>query len=1005
MIRVLILEDLPADAERVEREVRKVFPKGEYLRVDTKDDFVSALKTFHPDIILADYKLSQFDCMSALELTRESFPNSPFFVVTRSTREDTASKCLKAGAWDCVSKKNIGKLGPAVQNAIEKKQVRLKQESESRKSSGWERMFDKVLFGLAHIDARKNTFIDVNATFARERGYSPEELQGRHVLMIYPPEQKKNLKQWLPPLIEYGHAVFESVHLRKDGSRFPVLVEITTIKDESGPAESYVAYALDISEQKRAEKAVRDEATRRRILMEQSRDGIVILDEDGKVYEANKSFCEMLGYSPEEIRRLWVWDWDPRWGKHDLGEMVCVVDEKGKNVETRHRRKDGSVFDVELCCNGVVIDDRKLIFCICRDITERKRAERSLREAQDLLNETQRMSKVGGWEYFPESGKTAWTDEVYRIHDLPKDFEFQTLEKALLCYPPGEREIISNAFSRAVKKGEPWDIETRVIDRQGKTKWIRHSGNTELKQGKVVRLFGNVMDITERKRAEEERERLLIAISQVGEGIVITDPEGRIQYVNPAFEAITGYGSREAVGQNSRILNSGKQDLAFYQDLWKTIRAGKIWKGRFINRRKDGTLYTEDATISPVRDATGRIVNFVGVKRDITDQLKLESQFYQAQKMESVGRLAGGVAHDYNNTLSVIIGYTEFAMERLPSDNPIYSDLEEILEAARRSEVITRQLLAFASQQTVAPKVLDLNATVESMLKILRKLVGEDIELAWLPGSSLWAIKMDPTQIDQILANLSVNARDAIGGVGKLTIETKNVALTEDQGSALMELSSGEYVLLSVSDNGCGMDTETLAKVFEPFFSTKEFGKGTGLGLATLYGIVKQNNGAIDVESSPGKGTTFRIYIPRFEGEPVDELLDEPMVRGKGETVLVVEDDASILKLTGNILRHLGYRVLTANTPGDARQLVDQHGEDIQLLITDVVMPEMNGKELAKILKSRFPDMKTLFMSGYSSDVIANRGVLEDGVNFINKPFLKRDFSKAVRTVLEKGSL
>jgi len=340
-----------------------------------------------------------------------------------------------------------------------------------------------------------------------------------------------------------------------------------------------------------------------------------------------------------------------------------------------------------------------------------------------------------------------------------------------------------------------------------------------------------------------------------------------------------------------------------------------------------------------------------------------------------------------------------------PND-PLHADLQEILTAARRSTDITRQLLAFARKQTVAPRVLDLNETLEEMLKMLRQLIGEDIDLAWLPKANLWLVKMDPAQIDQILANLCVNAQDAIAGVGKVTIETDKVTFDAAYCADHAGFVPGEFVLLAVSDNGCGMDKETQDKLFEPFFTTKGVGQGTGLGLATVYGIVKQNDGFINVYSEPEKGTTFKIYLPRHAGETeeisVESVAEIP--KGRGETVLVVEDDFSILKLANKILDGLGYNVLIARSPNEAIVLAEEHAGALDILITDVVMPEMNGKELAGRVHALCPDIKTLFMSGYTANVIAHRGVLEEGVNFIQKPFSIKDLAAKVRAVLDNAN-
>lgn len=511
-----------------------------------------------------------------------------------------------------------------------------------------------------------------------------------------------------------------------------------------------------------------------------------------------------------------------------------------------------------------------------------------------------------------------------------------------------------------------------------------------------------VLDTSALKRAEADRERLLAAIEQAGEIVMITDTEGAVQYVNPAFTTVTGYSREEIEGQNPRILKSGKQDGAFYEDLWATITAGRTWEGRIVNKRKDGSLYTEAATISPVRDRTGAIVNFAAVKRDITEQIRLTDQLQQAQKMESVGRLAGGVAHDYNNMLSVILGYTELAMRELDAGSPAYRDLEEVHKAANRSVDITRQLLAFARKQPIAPKVLDLNETIEGMLKMLRRLIGEDIELSWIPKAKLWRVQIDPSQLNQVLANLCVNARDAIADVGKIIIVTDNVVFDWAYCAQHPGAVPGDYTLLALSDNGCGMNEETLTMIFEPFFTTKPAGVGTGLGLATVYGIVKQNGGFIDVVSEPGKGTTFKVYFPRHggESEETEEETQNEVVKGHGEMVFVVEDDSAILGLAETFLRSLNYEVLTANTPDKAVIAARDYAGEIHLLMTDVVMPGMNGKELYETIRASRPALKCLFMSGYTADVIAHRGVLHQGVHFVQKPFTLKGLATKVREVI-----
>ena len=423
----------------------------------------------------------------------------------------------------------------------------------------------------------------------------------------------------------------------------------------------------------------------------------------------------------------------------------------------------------------------------------------------------------------------------------------------------------------------------------------------------------------------------------------------------------------------------------------------KEYNAALIRKLEDKMLQLAEANRILERD-------IAEIKRAEEERQKLQGQMIQAQKLESVGRLAGGIAHDFNNMLVVILGHIELAMKRLDSTHPIHADLEEIQKAAQRSADLTQQLLGFARRQTVAPKILDLNDTVDGMLKMLRRLIGEEIDLAWLPGGALWPVHIDPAQINQVLANLCLNARDAIAGVGKVSIETHNAIFDEAYCAEHAEVRPGEYVLLAVSDNGCGMDQATQAHLFEPFFTTKAIGQGTGLGLATVYGIVRQNNGFINLHSEPGRGTTFKMYLPRFTGgavEPAAESTAETP-QGRGETVLLVEDEALNLSVSRAMLEDLGYRVLTAGTPGEALRQAKAHAGEIQLLITDVVMPEMNGRDLARLLGAIYPGLKCLFFSGHTANVIAHRGVLDEGVHFLQKPFSMRDLAIKARKALER---
>ncbi|MEW6322714.1 MAG: PAS domain S-box protein [Acidobacteriota bacterium] len=506
-----------------------------------------------------------------------------------------------------------------------------------------------------------------------------------------------------------------------------------------------------------------------------------------------------------------------------------------------------------------------------------------------------------------------------------------------------------------------------------------------------------------RARASEERYRALV--DAVGDGIITIDRRGVVRFANPAAERMLGYEPGTLPGREaSTVLNASPA-------AWLDPQVG----GGDPAPDAHLTAVHRDGHAIPVELAFGAWAadgeRFVtAVVRDISDRLnagqqreRLRNQLVQAQKMESIGRLAGGIAHDFNNMLTVILGHAEMGREKAEPGAPALRHLHEIHRAASRSANLTQQLLGFARQQTVAPRRLDLNETVRGMLSMLRRLIGEDIDLAWKPGASLWAVRVDPSQIDQILVNLCANARDAIDGVGRVTVETANVVLDEVYCAAHAGFVPGEYVLLAVSDDGHGMDADTLAHAFEPFFTTKELGKGTGLGLATTYGIVKQNQGFINVYSEVGEGATVKIYLPRepvaAAPPPADDVV-RPMPRGV-ETVLLVEDEPAILELTGGVLTGLGYTALAAGSPADALRLAEQHDGAIHLLLTDVIMPGMNGRELATLLSARYPNLKCLFMSGYTANVIAHRGVLDPGVHFLQKPYTPKDLAAKLREALE----
>jgi nitrogen-specific signal transduction histidine kinase/CheY-like chemotaxis protein len=507
-------------------------------------------------------------------------------------------------------------------------------------------------------------------------------------------------------------------------------------------------------------------------------------------------------------------------------------------------------------------------------------------------------------------------------------------------------------------------------------------------------------DINERMRVElelrESEEKYRTMMEAMDDPAYICSNDFHVAYMNSAMVKRVG---RSTVGERCYNVINGLDEKCPWC-VHQRVMSGEHLKTEVVSPL-DKKVY--NVSNSPIFHLDGSVSKLT-IFRDNTQVKKIEAQLQQAQKLESVGRLAGGVAHDYNNALSVIIGFTELALDETAPDSPLRPNLDEILKAAHNATDITRQLLAFARKQNIDPKVINLNSNVENMLKMLRRLIGEDIDLTWVPGDDLWPIMIDPSQVNQILANLCVNARDAIRGVGKISIETRNTTFDEARCADHVDFIPGDFVHLAISDDGSGMPKEILENIFEPFFTTKEIDKGTGLGLSTVYGIVKQNSGFINVYSEPGHGTSFSIYLPRHQGEltEIREPVTKGSLAGQGETILLVEDDLPFLKLTRKILHGLGYTILTANTPGEALRVASEYAGRIHLLVTDVIMPEMDGRELVERTISIRPDIKHMFMSGYTADIILHRSMVEDAVHLLHKPFSKADLAATVRKALDE---
>ena len=729
----------------------------------------------------------------------------------------------------------------------------------------------------------------------------------------------------------------------------------------------------------------------------------------------NERWAEIIGYSLGEISPVTINTWTRLTHPDDLkiSEELIQRHFSGElpyyECEVRMRHKNGEW--VWLLDRGKVAawtkDGKPLLMMgTHQDITERKRADEALRESEEQFRQIITTVREGILRLDAEWRITYANSHLVAMFGYELD-ELIGQSFELLLHEEDLEDFSRRKHER--QQGQHNQFERRFRTKEGHEIWAIVSASAVFDDnGFFTGSFGTITNITERKQSEEalrESEARFKALHNASFGGIAIHDKGIILECNQGLSEMSGYSIDELIGMDGLLLISEKTRGMVLQNILTEYE--KPYESLGLRKNNEEYPIRLEARNVPYKGKYVRVVEFRNIteqKRQEEEKKQLQSKLLQSQRMEAVGLLAGGVAHDFNNMLGVIIGYVELILAQMDPSQQFHSQLEEIQKAARRSADLTRQLLTFARKQTVAPQVLDLNQTIEGTLNMLRRLIGENINLIWIPGYGLWPINMDPSQIDQILANLCVNARDAIAGVGKLTVETKNATFDEEYCATHAGSLPGEYLRITVSDTGCGMDKGTLAQIFEPFFTTKDVGEGTGLGLATVYGAVKQNNGFINAYSEPGQGSTFTIYIPRHVEATTETRVTastEPVEHGD-EMVMLVEDEPTLLQMSKAMLERLGYTVLAAGTPSEAIRLAGEYPDQIQLLATDVIMPEMNGHELSlRLLESR-PEMKCLFISGYTANIIANQGVLEKGVPFLQKPFSINELAAKVRETLER---
>ena len=876
--------------------------------------------------------------------------------------------------------------------------------------------------GIVRFD--NGLIVDVNETWQKIFGYSRDEAVGHSAidLHLWPTEEDRT--RYIEELWRQGpfrnreHRV-----LRKSGESFVAScsAELMVLQDETFIVSTW----LDISDRKRSEEEMR---RKEHLLSESQRaghtgswsrefgtDSIQWSDETYRIYGLNPA-----SFSPR-IRSLvnLILPEDRALIKEFI--RSCENGEHPKDVELRIVRPDGTIRTIYGCGDLEYAPDGTPLRLIgtVQDITERKQAKEALRESNEKLALALQSSSMGVWQLDLREQKRHLDNQVCHCLGIDPARFTGTPEEIYAAVYPEDREGLKTAINKTITTGAAYEMEYRVVWPDGSLHFIASRGQLARDAtGKPKQINGLIWDITERKKAEQVLKRsqrnLAEAQRQSHIGSFEFDCQaGCLEWSEEMFH-ICGVKHEDFQGKEQDFLSRIHPDD--FEKVMKRRKEGLEVQGplefRFRIVCPNGETKFIRMVFETRFDDDGTPLRRMGTFQDITEMklaeeemAKLEGQLQQAQKMETVGRLAGGVAHDFNNMLSVILGHTELALEQVDSERPLHADLKEIQQAAQRSADLTRQLLAFARKQTIVPRILDLNETISGILKMLQRLIGENIELMWLPGAEVWPVEIDPSQIDQILTNLCINARDAIAEIGKITIKTEKIVRNQENSAHHPYFVSGESVLLTVSDNGCGMDQETLTHIFEPFFTTKRVGGGTGLGLATVYGIVRQNNGVISVDSKPGHGTTFEIYLPRYAGKTanVPKEIESGSDTNGQETILLVEDEQSILKLTTRILEKQGYLVLAASTPGEAMRLAREHAGEIHILMTDVVMPEMNGRELAKNLLSLYHHLKCLFMSGWTADILAHQGVLQPGTHFLQKPFSTKELSAVLQRMKQSA--
>jgi two-component system cell cycle sensor histidine kinase/response regulator CckA len=1020
-LRVLIVEDSVLDAELLSRELKQSYEVAA-KRVDTEKTFVNALTGNKWDLILCDYRLPGFSGLAALHLFIASGIDIPFIFVSGAIGEETAVEAMKAGAHDYVMKGNLKRLVPAVERELRE----VREHKQRRKADVSLGESERTFTTLAEESPnmifinKKGKVVYANKKCEEIMGYTRKELYSSSFdfLSLIAPEQIEAVRESfakhsqdieIPP--------YEYSLVTKSGRQLEAILTTKLITYEG--ERSILGIVTDVTERKQGELRLRRALEWQQALVESSRDAVFISDTDSRFVAVNKAACDLTGYTREEMLLMRIPD------LHDKADLDGYTKYhtrilQGETVldEAKILRKDGIKVETELNNTSFEVAGLRYVHTTARDITERKIAENRLRESDFLIREAQRVGRIGTYVQDFVTGIWQSSEVLDDIFGIGREYERNVGGWLALVHPDQQQEMAEYLREISSKK-QGFYKEYRIIRHSDREeRWVLGRGELSYDEfGTLTRMIGTIQDITERKRVEEALHLQVSALKSAANSVVITDTNGVIQWVNPAFTKMTGYEFDEVVGKNPRILKSGRQDATHYAKMWETILAGKVWHGEMINKRKDGSLYDEEMTITPVIATDGRIRNFVAVKQDVTEQKNaeerqkaLESQLVQVQKMEGLGTLAAGIAHDFNNILGIILGHVSLLAHSKNDPVVLSNSVDTVTKAVRRGASLVRQILTFARKTEIAKEPVNVNTLIVELLKMFGETFPKTIEIVTDLDSSIPVLAMDQTQLQQAIMNLCINARDAMVEQsesqlpkGRMTIRTSRVSSIKIH-ERFADAVGSEYVCVEISDTGIGMSQRTKGKIFEPFFTTKETGKGTGLGLAVVYGVVKGHQGYIDVQSEEGKGTTFYLYFPSSASNVITQdarKTIEPVRLSGHETIMIVEDEESLLNLMTTFLVRSGYTVIAARDGVEAIDQYEEHQKEIALVLTDMGLPKLDGTEVFAMLKLRNPDVKVILASGYLEPQYRSELLKTGAKDFIQKPYQPDEVLRKIRAILD----